>query len=191
MNWWLRNDLCISSDGWGRELVQFFSTIVGMKRFNNLIGLVLTVSIFGLIVWSFFARDSESSVRNDTPSKKVSTQGLTVNFVGMPSHEGKIVAALYKDQASFEQGSAPLRRVELAKGDLHSEWIIEHVEPGSYAIAAFLDQNGNAKLDRNLFGVPTEAYGFSNNVRGKIGPPEYQACLIQVPSSSALEIRLR
>ena len=32
---------------------------------------------------------------------------------------------------------------------------------GTYAIAVFHDLNGNGKLDRNFFGIPSEPYGFS------------------------------
>jgi uncharacterized protein (DUF2141 family) len=40
----------------------------------------------------------------------------------------------------------------------------ENVAPGLYAIAIFLDENANGKIDTNFFGVPKEKYGFSNNV---------------------------
>lgn len=45
---------------------------------------------------------------------------------------------------------------------------------GTYAIAIYQDINDNNKLDTNLFGVPKEPYGFSNNARSKWGPPDYQ-----------------
>ena len=34
--------------------------------------------------------------------------------------------------------------------------------------------NNNNKLDTNLFGIPKEPYGFSNNARSKWGPPKYE-----------------
>lgn len=37
------------------------------------------------------------------------------------------------------------------------------VPSGTYAIRLFLDVNNNQKLDKNLFGKPTEPFGFSNN----------------------------
>ncbi len=37
------------------------------------------------------------------------------------------------------------------------------VPAGTYAVKVFLDTNGNAVLDANFFGKPTELYGFSNN----------------------------
>ena len=45
---------------------------------------------------------------------------------------------------------------------------------GTYAIAIYQDLNDNGKLDTNLFGVPKEPYGFSNNARSKWGPPKYE-----------------
>lgn len=45
---------------------------------------------------------------------------------------------------------------------------------GTYAIAIYQDINDNNKLDTNLFGVPKEPYGFSNNAKSKWGPPDYQ-----------------
>ena len=39
----------------------------------------------------------------------------------------------------------------------------EGVAPGAYAIAVMHDENGDGKLDKNFFGVPTEGYGVSNN----------------------------
>jgi uncharacterized protein (DUF2141 family) len=45
--------------------------------------------------------------------------------------------------------------------------------PGKYAVAAYADNNGNSRMDRNVLGVPTEIYGFSNNARGRFGPPNF------------------
>ncbi len=45
---------------------------------------------------------------------------------------------------------------------------------GTYAIAIYQDLNDNGKLDTNLFGVPKEPYGFSNNARSKWGAPKYE-----------------
>jgi uncharacterized protein (DUF2141 family) len=34
------------------------------------------------------------------------------------------------------------------------------IKPGKYAIAVIHDENCNGELDSNLFGIPTEGYGF-------------------------------
>lgn len=45
--------------------------------------------------------------------------------------------------------------------------------PGRYAVQAFLDENGNGKVDQALFGVPKEGVGFSNDARIRLGPPKW------------------
>ena len=37
----------------------------------------------------------------------------------------------------------------------------------------FHDENDNGELETNLFGMPTEGYGFSNNARPNLGPVSY------------------
>ncbi len=43
--------------------------------------------------------------------------------------------------------------------------LFEGLQPGTYAVRLMHDENDNGKLDRNLVGMPTEGYGFSNNPR--------------------------
>lgn len=50
---------------------------------------------------------------------------------------------------------------------------IKDLKPGKYSIAVFHDEDGNGKINTNLFGFPVEKYGFSNNVKGNFGPPEF------------------
>jgi len=54
-----------------------------------------------------------------------------------------------------------------------TEYIFEELPFGEYAIKLFHDENMNGELDSNFLGIPTEDYGFSNNVRGTFGPADY------------------
>jgi uncharacterized protein (DUF2141 family) len=51
----------------------------------------------------------------------------------------------------------------------------EDIPPGRYALAVVHDENMNGKLDTNHLGIPTEGYGFSNDVKGLLGPPSFAA----------------
>lgn len=61
---------------------------------------------------------------------------------------------------------------------------LRHLPDGSYAISAFLDTNANGELDRNLVGMPTEPYGFSNNARGAFGPPSFQSAMFALEAGT-------
>jgi uncharacterized protein (DUF2141 family) len=53
---------------------------------------------------------------------------------------------------------------------------------GEYAIKVFHDENSNGELDKGILGIPVEAYGFSNDARGTIGPPEYEKAAFKLDS---------
>jgi uncharacterized protein (DUF2141 family) len=61
---------------------------------------------------------------------------------------------------------------------------------GEYAVAIYQDNNNNQRLDTNLFGVPQEPYGFSNNVRPKFRAPNFEEAKIQVKEQKYISIKL-
>jgi uncharacterized protein (DUF2141 family) len=70
------------------------------------------------------------------------------------------------------------------------EITIKDIQPGNYAVAIFHDVNQNGKLDKNIFGIPTEDYGFSNNARGSFGPPSYKDCSFSFSNNKKIFIKL-
>jgi uncharacterized protein (DUF2141 family) len=59
------------------------------------------------------------------------------------------------------------------------EFVFEDVAPGRYAVAAYHDADGDGELDKIPPGIPTEPYGFSNEV-GRLGIPSFQKALVEV-----------
>lgn len=99
-----------------------------------------------------------------SPSPMETTYTLTIQFTGYKEVKGQI---LYKivDAESREIKKEVLRIEAL------NQSISLQLPKGRYAISAFHDLNSNNKLDKNMVGLPTEKYGFSNNARGTFGPP--------------------
>ena len=65
------------------------------------------------------------------------------------------------------------------------------VPPGRYSAVVIHDENSNMKLDRNLFGIPREGFGFSNNPRVFFSAPSFQSAeaLVACPQTD-LNIKL-
>jgi uncharacterized protein (DUF2141 family) len=57
---------------------------------------------------------------------------------------------------------------------------IFHLPAGRYAIAAIHDENSNAKLDKNIFGIPKEGFGFANNPKVRFRAPSFDAASTEV-----------
>jgi 4,4'-diapolycopenoate synthase len=65
------------------------------------------------------------------------------------------------------------------------------ISPGRYAISAYLDENGNHKLDTGWLGIPKEPVGASKNPRPRKGPPRFEDCAFQMGASDqTISIRL-
>ncbi|MHB2210175.1 DUF2141 domain-containing protein [Methylobacterium sp. CM6257] len=64
------------------------------------------------------------------------------------------------------------------------------VPPGTYAVAAYQDSNGNSRLDRTALGLPLEPYGFSGAV-GRRARPDFAATAFTLREpGAALRVRL-
>jgi uncharacterized protein (DUF2141 family) len=67
----------------------------------------------------------------------------------------------------------------------------DNLPRGDYAVAVFHDENMNGRLDKNIFGIPKEGYGFSNNPKKSMGPPKFTDVKFQLSQpEKALEIKL-
>lgn len=62
---------------------------------------------------------------------------------------------------------------------------------GTYAVAVIHDKNANGELDTGTFGIPTEAYGFSNDARGMFGPADFDDSQFEINSNKQIEINIK
>jgi uncharacterized protein (DUF2141 family) len=58
------------------------------------------------------------------------------------------------------------------------------IPAGNYAIAAFLDENGNGVMDKNLLGIPKEKYGFSNNPAPAMRAAKFEEAAFELVSGA-------
>ena len=96
--------------------------------------------------------------------------------------KGKVNVAVC-DKARFLKQCAYSASVPAQAGE--TTVAVKDVPPGTWAVLAYQDENGNNELDRNLIGIPKEAYGFSRDARGKFGPPKFEEAAIEVGEGSA------
>ena len=103
---------------------------------------------------------------------------LTVRVVGAESDGGWIAVAIYGSPETFAERREPAAAVRLPVEERGASWRVPVLRPGRYAIAAFHDRDADGELDRSAVGVPTERYGFSNDARGRFGPPSFDAAAV-------------
>ena len=99
---------------------------------------------------------------------------LKVVVRNIKSPEGKIRVGLFGDAATFPKADHVLAGKVIDATPGEATVVFTGLAPGTYAVSAFQDIDGDTKLNRNLFGMPTEPYGFSRGARGRTGPPSFE-----------------
>jgi uncharacterized protein (DUF2141 family) len=98
---------------------------------------------------------------------------IEVAVTGIPAVEGQLYVELY-DQATYFRYADVLNERIVAVTGTEMVVALEHVPPGRYIAAVSHDRNSNHTLDTGWFGIPKEAYGFSQGARGRLGPPSFE-----------------
>jgi len=114
---------------------------------------------------------------------------LEVAVTGVEVGSGQVVIAVFATDDSFDRRQDPVVFAFLPADASVAVWETELPEPGEYAVAVYQDRNGNGVLDTGLIGRPTEPWGFSNNPRGLLGPPDFWDAAIEVKTAST-QIRI-
>ena len=116
---------------------------------------------------------------------------LRVRLTGIGEEVGFVRVALFASVSDFDGGKQTAGYFTVARGD-EVEVVFANLPPGRYGVSSFHDLNGNAELDTNLLGMPTEPYGFSRDARGNFGPPSFEDLAIELGAeSSTLVFELR
>ena len=136
------------------------------------------------------ARTATPSVASETEQPK--NASVTVRVLGLEVESGQIAVALYDSAQSFKDRTGAVASGKTDPQDGAATWTVESIDPGIYAVAAYHDLNENDQLDRSALGAPAEPYGFSNDARGRFGPPKFEKAAIQIgPGPLTIEITLR
>ena len=131
------------------------------------------------------------SLLSSAPTRPVPPQkaSLRVEIQNVRVLTGSVHLALFRPGKDFPEGK-PVEIKKLSAGS-KSVQVQFSVEPGDYAIAVYHDENGNGKMDKRLFGIPKEPYGFSNDVKPVLSAPKFSECRFTVgESGKAISIKL-
>lgn len=111
---------------------------------------------------------------------------LTIQFVGLRSSSGVVLVALFASADGFP--AKPARAVSGGRAQIRNGQAVltlRDLAPGTYAVSAFHDENGNGKLETNWIGIPKEGTAASNNAKGTFGPPSFKAASFRIQAGDA------
>ncbi|MEM9366067.1 MAG: DUF2141 domain-containing protein [Planctomycetota bacterium] len=126
------------------------------------------------------AATSESAGREEPGADAV-----VIEVVGAGEPTGVVRIAVYTDAEGFNRvDQAFLKNAIVVDGSGSATWAVPREKLLSrFAVAAYHDRNEDAELNRNVLGIPTERYGFSNDARGRLGPPSFDQAAMRLPEA--------
>ena len=113
---------------------------------------------------------------------------LDVQVTGFSSDVGQARILLFREQAGYrgEIDAERIASVPVRKGK--ATWFAEGLSEGFYSIIAHHDTDANGELDRPLFNLPLEPYGYSNGAWTSFGLPDWDAVAFEITTSSARQV---
>lgn len=117
------------------------------------------------------------------PAAQPMTGTILLQVDNIQTAEGQIRIGLFNQASDFPDDQKVYIGREFPVKNRGSQILkLENIPYGEYAIAAHHDQKNSGKMKRNLFGVPTEPYGFSNGAIAKWGDPEFSQAAFDLQS---------
>jgi uncharacterized protein (DUF2141 family) len=105
----------------------------------------------------------------------------TVIISNLENVKGTLYIGWYNQPATFRINEKAIYREKIiVNSQKELSVVFKNIPKGKYAIAVFLDENDNYKLDKNLFGIPKEKYGFSNNVLPAMRPATFAESVFEL-----------
>jgi uncharacterized protein (DUF2141 family) len=116
---------------------------------------------------------------------------LAVQVDGFRNGKGVIGGAVFKTPDGWPESDreALVRNAVPVSGKPRVVLSFPDVPPGRYAIVVLHDENRNHRLDRNIFRVPKEGFGFANNPHVGLSAPSWKDSSIEV-SCPATEVNI-
>jgi uncharacterized protein (DUF2141 family) len=110
-------------------------------------------------------------------------QEVRVEVSGLRNASGTVYVAICTEPEFLQPTCAFFGQAPASTGPVVVT--VEGVPPGTYAVQAVHDENGNGTLDRPGF-LPEEGMGFSRDARMRMGPPRFSDAAFELTEAGAV-----
>ena len=110
---------------------------------------------------------------------------LTIEIENAEPGKGHLMVGVFNDERNFPDTYYKGQRITVT--DKITVVAFTDLPEGVYAVSVYQDANDNGQLDKNIFGIPKEKYGFSNGS----DRPNYEKCVFDFGRDMTIRIRLK
>lgn len=118
-------------------------------------------------------------------SSYTSSETVKIELVGFKNDKGKAYVRIR------DVNDKVISQKIISIKDKKASITIDSNGVSSVAVDAYHDENGNGKMDFNLFGAPTEAWGVSSENRPMLRAPTLEEILVPVKKGSVVIVKMK
>lgn len=104
---------------------------------------------------------------------------VVLTISGIQNRGGSVMVALFSENDKFLKVPSFWKQVPISSQST-IEVTFTDIPFGIYAASIYHDLNENGELDSNMFMIPQEPIGFSNDYFPRIGPPKFKNASFQI-----------
>jgi uncharacterized protein (DUF2141 family) len=120
------------------------------------------------------------SFKPNTPDHKI-----TVVVNGLKNTDGNCIINLYNKSEGFPNNNTlAYKSIAVKIKNNSAQVVFNNVESGTYAVSVLHDANINGAMDKNMFGIPKEGYGVSNNVLPSLSSPKFEDAKFEISNQN-------
>ena len=108
------------------------------------------------------------------------TGDLTIVLTGFENNNGLVWISLVNSEQGYVDEHKAYCGIRTKLTNRRVEIVLKGIPYGEYGIRTYHDEDESGELSKNFLGIPKDAYGFSNNVRGLLGTPPYDKVSFQL-----------
>lgn len=118
---------------------------------------------------------------------------LNVEVDGLKNTKGQVCLSIFSSNKGFpDNGKRAIQSRCVKLAQTPQKVTFQNLKAGNYAVAVVHDANSDGTLNRNVIGIPTEGFGFSNNPMIRTGPPKFgESSVLVAGSSTNIQIQLQ
>lgn len=181
---------------WRARLSYYNKIVIGPMRAISASSVIIsTVLMLTAIPASHAAQGAGPSAPTGEQQCAAESDGVRLDLTidGVRSDSGTITLSVYGDRPDdFLAKGKKLAKVRLPASVGTVRGCVVLPKEGTYAVAAYHDEDGDRRFTRTMIGLPDEGYAFSNNPTLVLGPPAFSAAAFTVPARGvSLQMHMR
>lgn len=131
-------------------------------------------------------RASHNDTINTNTMKDTATKRPLVLVIdNLESPSAPVEISVYSPRDKFPTADGQMKKYRFTPAGKQLTVELKDLEYGQYAVATYQDLDADGQIGKNMIGIPTDPYGFSNNYKPKIKAPAFKDCEFAYNDQSA------